>query len=214
MGAQRFGRIGKTIADMHNNICGTIFFAPQGGYTIGREADEKDLRPCDPFFRTATLFSERLSGFPFSPSHCVWPIASHKSGATIVNPLEFVSGMAAFSTAAKAAISAAKDILSISGEFDKAELKLKAVELMNQVVKLAEENSSLHHRLIALNEQLNIKSELTLIGEVYFRKLPDGGKDGPFCTRCYEAEGKLIRLPASATRIRTCPQCHGGKHPR
>lgn len=70
-----------------------------------------------------------------------------------------------------------------------AELRLALADAKIELSNLREEVSELK-RAAALHEQLEWD------GALYWRKLPDGYKEGPFCQRCYDYESKLVRLQA------------------
>ena len=58
---------------------------------------------------------------------------------------------------------------------------------------LQEENLALKERLRELEEQLRRSSDLTFIDGFYWLNAK-GEKAGPFCQRCQDSDGKLVRL--------------------
>ena len=64
--------------------------------------------------------------------------------------------------------------------------------------------------LEAENEKLKMQKEIsrTLSYElgVYFTEIK-GEREGPFCTRCWDADNKLVRLAVQKTGIAQCPEC-------
>jgi len=130
--------------------------------------------------------------------------------------------MAAISSA-KAALDLAKTMTSVAGELGKVDLKLKAAELTQKITELTQQvtelalvNSDLQQQIIEgkqaftkLEDRLKVRDELICNGLDYSRKKSDGTIDGPFCTRCYDVDGILVRLPGdNSFGQMKCPQCH------
>ena len=77
----------------------------------------------------------------------------------------------------------------------------KLLEMQKRIEELETENKRLH-------EELEIKGKLVSEGNVYWLE-NDGVKDGPFCTCCWDAEHKLMRLHKSEVSNRVhCPKCN------
>ena len=70
----------------------------------------------------------------------------------------------------------------------------RIMELRAAVLNAQEENLQLREELSELKRSTALRDEVSFDGAVYWRTLPDGQKDGPFCQRCYDADAKLIRL--------------------
>ena len=99
-----------------------------------------------------------------------------------------------------------KDLAKLAQEFGKIELYQKAVDLMSQVTELAHENFELKHELADLKQRNEIGGSLLFVRNVYWRKI-DGKMEGPFCSCCWDAEGKLMRLQQRPMFGPTCPIC-------
>jgi regulator of replication initiation timing len=84
----------------------------------------------------------------------------------------------------------------------------KALETMEQNKNLREENSK-------LKEKLKIKDSLRFKENAYYTVDQEGNiKDGPFCSRCWDHNEKLICMHLSEKpRSIWCPKCktYGGK---
>jgi len=109
------------------------------------------------------------------------------------------------------AIGTAKLVATAVKEYDKIELKLQAVELVNQVQELAMENMELRQQVQTLNDRLKLRAELYSQGNRYFRNKPEGTPDGPFCTRCFDVDGLLVLMHLtermSGPDSYECPNC-------
>lgn len=114
------------------------------------------------------------------------------------------------------AIEAAKTVASLAQEYGKMDLYQKTVELMAQVTDLAAENFDLKTELVDLKAKMQLQEEVVFHDNHYWRKSANG-EDGPFCTRCWDVEGRLVRgLPGHddfecpACRILTTAAYRGG----
>ncbi len=85
------------------------------------------------------------------------------------------------------------------------------LELQEKALKLQERNYDLRRRIDELEDQIKLVDEMSFDGKVYWRG-EDDDRDGPFCQRCLDAEGRAIRLqfredPASGYESRWY-ECH------
>lgn len=103
------------------------------------------------------------------------------------------------------------DFLKIIEMIKDPDLRMKITDLYGQNIKLEEENHKLRTNLQEIKERSKINSELTHKDNHYFI-----GDDGPFCTKCWDADDKLVRLhegsPANGQRYFTCPNCKTPTH--
>lgn len=95
-------------------------------------------------------------------------------------------------------------ILQEAGKIDQysqiLEVQGKLLEMQKRIIELEEENKN-------LREQLKFKENLTYKSDVYWI-INDDKKDGPFCTRCWDKDNKLMRLPTPDEREYTrCLEC-------
>jgi len=90
------------------------------------------------------------------------------------------------------------------------DLKIKINDLYGENIKLKEENYSLKKRIDKLEEISNVKSKLIHEDNHYFVKEKEI-KDGPYCTKCWDSDNKLIRLHQgehhSGQDHYSCPNC-------
>ena len=77
----------------------------------------------------------------------------------------------------------------------------KMLEMQKKIGDLEKENTD-------LKDKLKTKGNLRLENHAYW--MIDNG-DGPFCTRCWDAENKMIRLhPTGNPAFYNCPSCKCG----
>ncbi len=90
-------------------------------------------------------------------------------------------------------ISDAKELADLIQKLGNVELYRKIVELEGQIIDLTRQNHGLSEQVRELQQQLTIKGQIRYEKQVYW--LEDGAsKDGPYCQRCYDVQGKLVRL--------------------
>lgn len=87
-----------------------------------------------------------------------------------------------------------KDIVDLIKKGATFEAQEKIMELREAVMELQEENLSLREQVTHLRSEIAKKEELEFDGAIYWKKDSDGRRIGPYCQKCFDADGKLIRL--------------------
>ena len=90
-------------------------------------------------------------------------------------------------------ISNAKEVAELVKKLGNVDLYRRIVDLEGEIIELSGENHTLKERIAALEKDLKVRAELKFEGGVYWR-IDGQTKEGPFCQRCYDADGKLLRL--------------------
>jgi hypothetical protein len=100
-----------------------------------------------------------------------------------------------------------KDLFKLAETVNNIELYKKLAELQASMYALEEENRALKDEIRARDEQRNIQHRLHPKDNAYY--LDDGTTlDGPFCLRCWDVDGKLVRERHGATAgTHYCVQC-------
>lgn len=86
------------------------------------------------------------------------------------------------------------------------QLLTAVMEVQRELIAIQEENRALRQKVIDLENIDIISSELIYRGNCYYRNY-----DGPFCTKCFDDEGKLIRMSVKGwylTIEAKCPKCN------
>jgi regulator of replication initiation timing len=91
-------------------------------------------------------------------------------------------------------IDTAKDVYELAKKGATMDLQERLMELREQAITLQEENMALRAKNRELEEALSVKESLKWDGSVYWRELPDGEKEGPYCPRCYDVDDRLVRV--------------------
>lgn len=83
------------------------------------------------------------------------------------------------------------------------EAQKELLEMQKKIQKLEKENKELKEKL-EVEENLEYDNK----NSVYWIKKEEAEKDGPFCSRCWDVDKKLVRLhPAGVEGRLVCPQC-------
>jgi hypothetical protein len=129
----------------------------------------------------------------------------------MTDPQAFASAL----TAVKTAIDIAKGLRTASAGMERAELQLKIGELATlltdarmSMVDAQEENLELRRKVMELEQGKATRESLTFRDAAYWRKDMRGKEEGPFCSRCHDADSKLVRMSNRGNGYICCPACH------
>jgi hypothetical protein len=110
-------------------------------------------------------------------------------------------------------IDKAVELAALAKEVNRLDLYQKAVDLQSQITSLAGQNFELSMSLTEarkhvaeLEDAFKIKGQIEFQHGVYYLTKDDGKKDGPFCTRCWDADRLLIRVDRNDKNYH-CRQC-------
>ena len=98
------------------------------------------------------------------------------------------------------------EILELIKKGSNLEAQEKIMELREGALELQQENLRLQERINKLEEELNLKRVIQWEAPFYW-KVIGGKKDGPFCQRCYDSDGKLIRVQKTGSGWWHCKSC-------
>lgn len=106
-----------------------------------------------------------------------------------------------------------KSVATTIQKADNIELYSKILEIQSQAMDLIEENRELKNEIEDIKKKLETKQSITYNKQMYWVK-KENELDGPFCTRCWDKEQKLIRLHKHdngwGTVFMQCPECSTG----
>lgn len=101
------------------------------------------------------------------------------------------------------------------------DLKIQIADLVQKNIALSKNNDKLTKEIDKLSSIKETQANLFVEGNHYLLKVNEN-KDGPFCTKCWDSENKLIRLHKrwedNGVIAFTCPNCNTntqiGEEPR
>ncbi len=100
-----------------------------------------------------------------------------------------------------------KSVGQLVQQYGNMELHEKIMDLRGEVMELVEENRELKKEVESLKEKLQVKESLKFENNVYWKEIP-GGREGPFCSKCWDADKLLVHmLITSDPRYAECPKC-------
>ena len=116
----------------------------------------------------------------------------------------------------KTATEIAKLIKDSDATLEKAEVRFKMAELIEALADTKLQISDIKQLLVEKDESIAkleraaaIRASLTYDAPYYWR-LEGEGRDGPFCQKCYDTDGTMMRLQKGYTRGQwNCHACKG-----
>lgn len=117
-------------------------------------------------------------------------------------------------TAIRTATEIVKGLRAAEASFQKAELKLQIADLAEalaearlNIVEVQEEILTLRRRVTDLEQEKATRESLDFRKDAYWRTLDSGKEDGPYCARCFEADGKAIHMQDLRNGFHYCTVC-------
>jgi hypothetical protein len=110
---------------------------------------------------------------------------------------------------AKTASEVFKEAMSFAREAKNIELSTKLVDLYRDFLELVETNQQLRGEIADLKKRPDIAAKLRHLkadGSYYLRQ-DDGKEDGPFCTTCWDVDGRLVHQTKSPGEPIYCGYC-------
>jgi hypothetical protein len=100
-----------------------------------------------------------------------------------------------------------KDVATLVQKTDNIELTKEIIALQTGVVAMLDENRTLRERVLALESALDLKGKMQFDRDAYWMGEGRAEKDGPYCPRCYDHDGKTIRMLLGFNDVFRCPEC-------
>jgi hypothetical protein len=99
-----------------------------------------------------------------------------------------------------------KEINDLFAQGQPEEARRRLMEIQSRFIALRDEMNMLKMRVQTFEDILYLAQNLHEAEGLYWLKT-GGIKQGPFCPRCYESEGGLVRLEKRQHGLH-CPYCH------
>jgi hypothetical protein len=103
-----------------------------------------------------------------------------------------------------AVLDALKKARDVAKRLKDAEVQEVLLEAQERALSLKEELLSLRAENIGLKEQLATQVAVLFDGGAYWST---DDRDGPYCSRCYDVDKRLVRLKPSHELWHQCPAC-------
>ena len=116
--------------------------------------------------------------------------------------------VAEYISSLKVAWDIAKAVQASTDAIEDAELKLKIANLIGALADARIKSAENDERIVELEKRLCSKSEMKFDGAVYYRENENNERDGPWCPRCFDADGKEVRLQAGYSSSWICANCN------
>lgn len=104
-----------------------------------------------------------------------------------------------------------KDAVSLAQKSDNIQLYKSILDAYNAAIDLMSENADLKERIKGLEMQKVTDDKLEFNNNAYWIKREDGTIDGPYCSKCWDVDKKLVRLHVTSTPNRPkkakCENC-------
>lgn len=99
-----------------------------------------------------------------------------------------------------------KDIVELIKKGSTIEAQEKIMELREAAIELQDEHRELKEKIRELEEKLKLKESVVWDKPYYWYGEGDD-RQGPFCQRCYDSDGKLVRLQGGKNDKWYCHEC-------
>ena len=106
-------------------------------------------------------------------------------------------------------IAKAKELFDLAKKADNIEIQQRVLDLQSDMLELQNEHQAVMRENEALKAARQLDSELIIRENAYWRDDAPETRQGPFCTKCYDVDGKLIRLKIREDHAQRCPSCGG-----
>ena len=107
-----------------------------------------------------------------------------------------------------------KSVASTIQQIDNIELYQKILEVQKEAIDLLNENRELKEERAELLNKIKIKDQLLFDDNLYWLVEDNGKRNGPFCSRCWDVDQKLVRMKNDSNEFYfSCPdiqRCQNG----
>ncbi len=102
----------------------------------------------------------------------------------------------------------AKVVAGLVKKYNDRDLYEKIVDLRDEIITLKENNLKMRERISQLESEANTKDNLIYDAPFYWL-VQDDKRDGPFCQKCNDSNGKKVRLQNEGNDCWQCLECEG-----
>jgi len=107
-----------------------------------------------------------------------------------------------------------KAVAEVLQKADNIELYRQILDIQAEAMRLMEKIRALENDNHELKERFRIEENLKFDNDLYWLYKENNSKDGPFCSKCWDDNKKLIRVHSKLSEtVYICPSC-GTRVPR
>lgn len=99
-------------------------------------------------------------------------------------------------------IQSIKDVWACAKKFEQHELLEKLADLKDMCYELRDENRELKEMLASKTAH-----NFHFVNNTYWDIEDDGSREGPYCSSCWDRDGKAIRMHILGNDVYECPAC-------
>ena len=103
-------------------------------------------------------------------------------------------------------IESIKTVAEVLQKADNIPVYKEVINLQKDAIELVEENNQLKREIKQYKDILDIRGQIIYDKNAYWLPV-EKTKDGPYCSKCWDDENKLIRLNHSNGQNYNCPKC-------
>ncbi len=120
---------------------------------------------------------------------------------------------------AKTTTDLVKEATDLARATKNTDLAEKLIDVYRNVVELTDTNQQLRaqvqdqkNEIVELKRESDVRTKLKYDKDhsAYFLMQDDSTQDGPFCTVCWDVDGKLVRETPNSMGLIWCPYCASG----
>lgn len=100
-----------------------------------------------------------------------------------------------------------KSVAKTIQQIDNIDLYRQILNLQADVMDLLQEKNNLKIEVASLKEKLRIRESLVFKNDSYWQEKPEGLRDGPFCSNCWDTNQILVRMIDDAHALLPCYKC-------
>lgn len=93
-----------------------------------------------------------------------------------------------------ATVATLRAIAGVAKDANKIDVLSQVIELQTQILEIQEEIRCLREENAALRAQADVRGQVRFAEGLYWMGPDQSESSGPFCPRCYDIEGRLVRL--------------------
>lgn len=112
-----------------------------------------------------------------------------------------------------AAVTAVKTLASVVKQAGRIDLTQQVIDLQQTLLDLVAQNTELTAEVAGLKEELRHKDAALQLQRQFafdrdcYWKVNETSREGPFCSRCFDAEAKAVRMHDVEDGYFRCPKC-------